>query len=272
MDTRRTLPWLLPVVWLIGCASSARGPEAPAYEPLILDQVVEIVRTTDRKPPVVILDLDDTLFDARSRTLPILKELAQDPVFKDHPEASKRLNEAKTGNLHYDLDRTFAELDIDDTVALEKATAFWAPRFFSNKYCALDSALPGAVAYVNRLHKLGAQIVYLSGRDTPRMRRGTLQSLKSAGFPSGKGTTLVLKPAKEMDDFQFKLDAFEAIGKLGMVVAAFENEPKNLNALGEAFPKAVLVFIDSRHSKSPDLPTTESHWIKDFSPAPTDGN
>lgn len=266
MNRSILLGWVL--FWVVGCASSPSAT-SPAHEPLILDQVAEFVRTADKsQPPVVVLDLDDTLFDARSRTLPILLELARDPVMKDHPEAAKRLAMAKTEELQYELDRTFAALGIQDVVALEKAKAFWVPRFFSDKYCAMDTALPGAVAYVNRLHKLGAKIVYLSGRDVPRMQRGTLISLKKAGFPTGKNTELVLKPTKEMDDFQFKLGIFEKIGKLGRVTAAFENEPKNLNALAEAFPKAVLVFVDTRHSKAPDVPTSEAHWVKDFSPAP----
>lgn len=260
----------LILLWLVGCASSA-PMERRSHDPVILDQVAEFVRTADKgAAPVVVFDLDDTLFDARSRTLPILQELARDPMMKGHPEGAKRLADAKLEMLQYELDRTFASLGIDDPGALEIAKAYWKPRFFSDKYCAMDAAIPGAAQYVNRLHKLGAKIVYLSGRDVPRMQRGTTLSLRQSGFPMGKNTELLLKPKAEMDDFQFKLEAFEKIGKRGRVVAVFENEPKNLNALGEAFPKAVLVFLDTRHSKAPDTPTTESHWIRDFLPVPGD--
>ncbi len=267
---RNSLTLSLILCWLIGCASAPTA-ERRLYDPLILDQVAEFVRTTEKpQTPVVVFDLDDTIFDARSRTLPILHELAHDPILRDHPQAAKRLSEAKLEDLRYELDRTFSALGIEDAVALEKAKTYWAPRFFSDKYCAADTPIPGAVAYLNWLHQLGARIVYFSGRDVLRMQRGTLLSLKKSGFPTGKRTELVLKPRPDVDDYAFKLGAMEKIQKLGRVTAAFENEPKNLNALGEAFPKAVLVFLDTRHSQAPDVPTAEAHWVKDFFPVPAD--
>ena len=44
---------------------------------------------------------------------------------------------------------------------LQKAQSYWLANFFSNAYAGTDKPNPGAVDYVNKLHDLGANIVYL---------------------------------------------------------------------------------------------------------------
>ena len=49
------------------------------------------------------------------------------------------------------------------------------------------------------------------------------------------------------------------------IVASFENEPRNLNALKAALPaNAISVFLDTRHSPAPDSPAPDAEWIGDF--------
>jgi hypothetical protein len=138
--------------------------------------------------------------------------------------------------------------------------------YFTGEYCLKDRQIPGAAAYVNRLKKAGAHIAYLTGRDIPNMKAGTETNMKALGFPLGKGTTLILKPSYNMDDLVYKKHAFAQIKKLGQVIASFENEPRNLNAMGTEFPKSILVFIDSEHSSAPDTVSEEAHWVKNFLP------
>lgn len=239
-----------------------------AYSSVVLDQVAEQVRTTDKKNhPVVIFDLDDTLFDGRTRTLSILHEFAANPqVQADYPDIAPRLAKAALSDMRYDAKDAFDQLNVHDDELLKKWKAFWSPRFFSDRYCERDEATPGAAAYVKRLLGLGAHIVYLTGRDVPRMQKGTLASLKKRDLPTGRQTSLILKPKAADDDLEFKRAAFASIAKMGQVVAVVENEPKNLNAMGEAFPKAILVFLDTQHSKAPDAVTPEAHWVKNFVP------
>lgn len=269
--------YLLALLFLVSCSSQPPAPVidpvaaagAPTYSSLVLDQVAEHVRTHDKKAPrpVVLFDLDDTLFDVRTRNLPIFQAFAADAEMKKRfPEATAKLERAKLADMRYEANAVFAQLDVRDIEALETFKAFWKERFFSNA-CANDDVFPGAVAYTHRLHKLGAHIVYMSGRDIPNMKKGTLQALTKRGFPM-KNTTLVLKPEAKHDDFAFKQDAIAKVKALGTVVAAFENEPRNLNMMGEAFPKAVLVFLDTQHSPAPDAVTQEAHWVKNYLPTP----
>lgn len=75
---------------------------------------------------------------------------------------------------------------------------------------------------------------------------------------------LMMKPTKEMDDLQFKKDAFQSISELGVVVAGFENEPANINAMRARFPEAHMVFLDSIHSKKPDVVADGVFWVRSF--------
>jgi hypothetical protein len=215
--------------------------------------------------PVVLLDIDDTLTDSRTRTAPILRALAQDPGFQARfPQAARRMASAVPYQMHYELADSLKELGVTDPEALKEATAFWMPRFFSNA-CAGDQPLPGAVGYARWLVSQGATLVYLTGRDSPRMGAGTVHGLKWHGFPVGAPqTVLMMKLDKDQDDVVFKKQAFERVRALGPVVAVFENEPRNINAMHEAFPRALPIFVDSQHSNKPDMPASGVFWVRDL--------
>ncbi len=121
-----------------------------------------------------------------------------------------------------------------------------------------DTPLPGAVAYVQRLHGLGAHVVYLTGRKAAA-EAPTRGALVAAGFPVGERTTLLCKPdpapgEPKLETAEWKgLTARGAVAGLGAVVAAFDNEPVNCNALRAALPGAArLVFLDTLYK--PDSP------------------
>jgi hypothetical protein len=78
----------------------------------------------------------------------------------------------------------------------------------------------------------------------------------------GAAATLMLKPAKEMPDVEFKQEAFKIISQIGVVVAGFDNEPANVNAMEVEFPEAEIVFINTRHSNRPDQPFPSISWYQ----------
>ena len=91
------------------------------------------------------------------------------------------------------------------------------------------TAAPLVADIANQLVKAGAKIVYLTGRDVPRMQVGTLLNLKRNFFPiDSANAQLMMKPDPKMDDLLFKKQAFEEIKKMGVVVGVFENEPNGL--------------------------------------------
>lgn len=228
-----------------------------------ISQIQELIAGEDN--PVVIFDLDDTLFYSSSRSLVIFKELANAAHFKkEYPKLSALVGRIKLAQIKYDIKETLKDAGIEDSLFIEETLKFWKERFFTNKYVKEDLPVEGAKEYVHKLKNLGARIVYLTGRDHS-MREGTIESLKSSGFPyDGKNSILITKERFSIPDIEYKMAAFKTIEKLGSVVAFFENEPKNLNAMIEHFPKAVPVFLDIKHSPAPVRPSKKAIWIKDY--------
>ena len=208
--------------------------------------------------PVVVFDLDDTLINSRTRTVRILNEFSEQ-------QAVPELEHLEVAQIRYDLEDTFKELGLADDKLLALANVFWKTRFFTNEYAAKDRPVPGAAAYVRWLAGQGARIVYLTGRGENEMREGTLANLERNHFPLDDDTVvLLMKPDMKMDDTVFKVAAFARINKMGEVVGAFENEPRNINAMQTAWPDALAIYLDTIHSKKPDVPAPGVFWVRDF--------
>lgn len=239
--------------------------EAKTYRPEVLRETLarakEIYESGQR--PVVVFDLDDTLFESRPRTLRILREFAEEEKAR-FPELREKISRLKKEDIRYVLSETLGELGIQDSELIAAAAEFWKQRFFGSEYCAADPALPGAVKYVNEAHSL-ATVVYLTGRDG-KMQACTLEAIRRQGLPFGDGrSVLMMKSDTALDDLSFKKNAVPQIQTLGRVVGFFENEPVNLNWLSYLFGMEVsAVFVDTIHSPKPDQPNPSIPWVRDF--------
>ncbi|MBL7714823.1 MAG: HAD family hydrolase [Bdellovibrionales bacterium] len=216
-----------------------------------------IKKTQETAHPLVLLDLDSTLYEVEPRTHQILLEWIDSPQSTSFPIARDKVAKITRDHLGYSLKDTFSRLGLDlsfqeFSAAWENAKAFWQERFFNSDYLKHDIAYEGAAEFVNDIYKLGCEIVYLTGRDEPGMGRGTRQNLLRDGFPWEKPKThLLLKPTFEMDDLLHKKSAENYIRKHGTLVASFENEPLNLVSLSEIFPEAMHIFVDTICSDRP---------------------
>jgi phosphoglycolate phosphatase-like HAD superfamily hydrolase len=208
--------------------------------------------------PLVLLDLDSTLYEVQPRSLQILKEWLQTDEASEFP----RVKEALTGQLSlahigYSLRDTFSSLGLsldwaDARSACDAAKRFWGERFFTDDYLKYDRPYPGAVEFTRKLYALGSEIVYLTGRDDPGMGEGTKKNLIRDGFPWDIDRThLLMKPNTYLSDVEYKRGAADYIRKHGSLLASFENEPRNLVALYEVFPDAMHVFVDTVCSEHP---------------------
>ena len=218
--------------------------------PDTLQRVLELVRREandgDGLVPVVIFDLDDTLFDTRYRTLRILHEYAE-------AQQETGLEVAQPEQVHYDLEQTLAELGYDEAAraALQpKLRGFWVKRFFRDERLADDGVYPGAVDYVHELVAAGAQIAYVTGRKTPALAPSRAK-LEAEGYPVVgqhyffKPPTKPWEPKLETPVFKGQVAADE-LPELGEVVAAFDNEPENCNAFRANLPdQAIVVHLDT---------------------------
>jgi beta-phosphoglucomutase-like phosphatase (HAD superfamily) len=235
----------------------------------VLERCRELVK--DGTLPVVVFDLDSTLFDVSGRTLNILKEWLEHPESTPFPETRERLTALTPGEMRYSLEDVWQsrKIPLGDPPydhQLKHAKRFWKKRFFGNEYLVHDEPTPGAVEFVNALYRAGAMIVYLTGRDVPLMAFGTFDQLKSHGLPiEVERTRLILKPKRHLDDLGFKTGVARMVMGYGTVVASFENEPKNLVAMAQVFSADTMnVFIESVSSDHPAPVGKGIYRIREF--------
>lgn len=229
-----------------------------------LSEVIEIANSIDN--PVVILDLDDTLFYSSSRTMTIFKELSEEPNFKqNYPLEIDTIRNIKFEEIEYSIRDTLVNAGIENSSLIDKAEDFWKQRFFTNEYVKDDMPIEGSIEYVNLLLENSIKVIYLTGRDDS-MRSGTIDSLRKSGFPiDGTNAILITKKKFNTSDIVYKKKAFSEIDKMGNVIAFFENEPKNLNAMINYFSSdAISVFLDIKHSPTNITVNSKAFWITNY--------
>lgn len=242
-------------------------PAAVARQSDTLEALLSRVESVARDArPIVVFDLDDTLLSTDHRHVRILREFAL--ILNEEPatsEAAWRLARLQPGQLRYSIADSARAAGVRDERVLAGLRDFWFARFFKNEYLRSDEPVPGAADYCRHAAERGATVVYMTGRDTS-MGEGTLYSLSRHGFPSpdGNDVRLILKPRFDTPDLEFKTQALRELDELGCVTGAFENEPAHINLFHGAFPGAVNVFVDTKHSGKPITPHPALPWIRDF--------
>jgi hypothetical protein len=223
--------------------------------PKFLEDILKVARRAKgSKPPLkAIFDLDSTLFNVSPRITKIFHLFAeQDEIKKHFPEASKELLLLTPHDSDYGVRKTLTRIKFrspgDDFIM--ELVEFWKKHFFSSEFLDIDVPYPGAKDFVQSLHDAGADILYLTGRDIPRMLEGTLKSLKKNGFPLNKDHgNVFLKPSIEVGDGEFKRDFFLKLNRDPGEVWFFENEPKNIDLVLTHCPHIKVVFVATVHSE-----------------------
>lgn len=215
--------------------------------------------------PIVVFDLDSTLFSTAARNFRILTEFVE-----THGRGDSHLTSifASLGeqDMRWNVRDDLRRHGFADEALLGRLRDFWASRFFSDRYLLYDRPMPGAVAYVHACHDRGALVYYLTGRHVGGMEIGTVRALTQHGFPFWRGRCVVhLKPSTEMGDRAFKDDALADVRSYrGEVVATFENEPGNANMFLRGFPGALHFLMLTIHSPDAEAPLPELIACKDF--------
>lgn len=246
----------------------------PMKGPEVLREVIRRVEKVrdGGKLPIVVFDLDSTLFDVTRRSYEILREWLQHPENHSYQETVEALKDLSHTDFRYSLQDVWEARKVsheDEPYAshFKLAKNYWRKRFFGNEYLIHDEPTKGAVEFVHQLYERGAKIVYLTGRDVPLMSFGTFDQLKSHRLPiEAERTRLILKPKRHHDDLDFKGGAAATIKSWGTVVASFENEPKNLVAMAQVYDKDTMnVFIHTVSSDHPAPVGQGIYRIDDFS-------
>lgn len=211
--------------------------------------------------PVMVFDLDSTLFNTAGRHLAILRSFAEvEPVIR--PIVDGLVHE----DFSWRVDDPLRDRGFHDEAVLQRLTRFWFERFFHDDWLQHDLPNLGAVSYVQAAHRAGALVYYLTGRHVGGMERGTMDTLLSRGFPVYTGRTLLhLKPDFHAEDKAFKKVALDQIRSFnGEVVATFENEPGNANLFLDAFPEGDHFLVGNVCSPDGDAPADGLIVVPDF--------
>jgi hypothetical protein len=232
----------------------------------VLARILERCAPADGQRPVIVFDLDGTLMDNRPRTALILRELG-DAWAPTYPALTAKLRAVTSADLAYLIGDSLVKLNIAerDTAMYGEAEGFWKARFFTDEYLKHDIALAGAAKFAHTCYERGANLVYFTGRDLPKMSLGSFQSLRDLGFPIGvPGTELVLKPDFDTPDELYKRTWGPRLGRAGKVVAVFDNEPANCNNLLHIYEGCDSVFIDTQHYPGAPALDPKVHILGDF--------
>ena len=260
------LKWLL-----VGCLMFIPAvTSAQTTNPL--DEIIAQVKTGFRQQsrPTVIFDVDGTILDIRPRVLKIVHEYAREELQKVRPQLSEQVLKMDVADIQYAIADTLKNGGISEDALITNGSIFWAERFFSTDYLINDVPNKGVLEFVRKLYASGARIVYLTGRDQPRQLEGTIRVLQKFGFPVGlQGTELIMKPTSTMPDAIFKQRITSYLRSTGKVVAAFDNEPANVNVYRRAFGSdTISVLFETLHSPNPP-PLIDGVYRLDSFEAPT---
>jgi len=181
-----------------------------------------------------------------------------------YPEETEKLKNLKRKDIVWGLKQNLKKVGIEPSEKFMKEIfEFWYERFFSNDYI-IDVPIKGSVHFVNKAKNIGFEIIYLTGR-FESMRKGTIENLEKNNFPiNDKNKSLIMKPSDEISDHEFKHLAMEEIKKYGYILAAFDNEPINVNIFKEHLPNSEVFFVETNHSLNPPNLKDSIHTINNF--------
>ena len=228
--------------------NSMRPPPLPHQTNLLRGVLSRIASAVEQggPTPLVVFDLDATLYDNRPRTLEILMEY-REQILDTRPDVAEPLGALTSERIEYLLSDTLRGCGVTRADVVADVTRFWHERFFTDAYCQHDAPVEGAPEYVRACYEAGAIVVYLTGRDIPGMMLGTISSLRDCSFPIGiAGTELVLKPDANLPDESFKRGALPTLDRVGDIVAFFDNEPANTNLAKAMYPGATVVLLETQ--------------------------
>ena len=231
-----------------------------------LSELLRRIHNHQGQKPVVVFDLDSTLFCTGTRTLIIFDEFA-----RDMPHVRLFVRKMNPLAMQWDKSIEMKNVGFDDEELYQQFEKYWQDRFFRNEYVVYDIPMPGAADYVWQVHNADALVIYLTGRDEPGMGKGTRESLAKYGFPTeDDGANLILKQNFDQSDEAFKQGAIDTIRAAGPVLGGFDNHPGLINILHRSFPDALMVHVDTIFPQDapplePDIPQ-----IDGFLPADRD--
>lgn len=237
-----------------------------------LQKVIPAIKS-ENLLPIVVFDLDDTLFSTARRNLTIIQNFAADQG-DQFPDFAKVAAKLSLSDMNWSVKFALTQAGLDaNSASIAPFITYWGNTFFTDDYASLDLPNPGAVDFANACHDAGAMIFYLTGRHIgdPGLKNGmglgTALDFTNRGFPFWKGRCeLKLKKEKTQTDVDYKSEALAEINSLkGTVVATFDNEPGNSVLFNQHYPNALNFWVKTTWNPNDKVSTEGLNVISDFS-------
>jgi hypothetical protein len=231
---------------------------SPGEQTRILRSALEAIGPQRR---AAAFDLDSTLLVNKVRQARIVREWG---ALHDQRLTSCKPEHVVSWDLR-DTAKLCGLTEQEAEAAYPAMKEFWRDRFFTSEYCADDTPVDGARDYLQAVLRRGGEILYVTGRHE-EMGPGTVESFRRAGFPlpDGEKVQLWLKPKLADDDDQWKEICHRRMAELRTLACAFDNEPTHVNAYKRSFPDAVVVHLDTDHSRRPVMVLDSIPSVRDF--------
>jgi|GEM_PF-917074 len=199
----------------------------------------------------VVFDLDNTLFDARFRTLEVARAydaangtrhfsgLTPDLVGLDGTETCKRLG-----------------LPEDVAAAFQK---HWNVEFWNGHTMKFDTPIPSMVKLAHEAKAAGADVVYLTGR-IEKLAPHSLAQLVRAGLPDATADHLFSKPDLKSRTGEYKAAQLDVWQAAGVHIGFFVTEGRrDIGTIQKTNPDVPCVLLRCSlepldHAINPDTP------------------
>lgn len=218
---------------------------------------------------ILVFDIDSTIFNVSPRNQGILDLFTsiysrKFPLLQE-PELKIELHYKDWGLRPYlkALEINCSAKPEQKSMLIKEAKSFWNRHFFTGTFLSCDRPYPGVLSLIKFLSTIPLfEIYYLTGRDFTRMRKATLEQLKSWRLPLEKDGSLITKPSKNLYDNFYKEKELKRLIHQNphKTIYFFDNEPSVFKSC--LFPeekKYHPIFIESTHSER-SLP--DKNWSK----------
>jgi hypothetical protein len=132
-----------------------------------------------------VFDIDNTLMDTRHRTLAIARDF-------DARNGTSHFKQLTVDKIGLDARATCARLGCDAKTS-EAFHRYWEVEFWNARNFVHDQPMPEIVRLAKAAHQAGAEVVYLTGRNSGLTDTSVAQ-LKRAGLPNADAEHLFSKP------------------------------------------------------------------------------
>jgi len=264
----KALIWVLSFVLPLSSVIAAE-PKAEAFRQMVIQAYLYADQSA------FVFDLDETLVDSTPRRFAatqdvVAKVCAREPAHPDCPALrAVTLRGLYQMQNRYDEEGYLRLAGVQDEAMIERVSRETFARYLSGDYILEEDRLyAGAREFVLDLKKRNAKVFFVSSRSIERQYDPTLEFLKRRGLlADGEENLLYLKPDSERS-LDFKRRAVQAIGRRmkrvgGQVDGIFENEPENISAWVQVFPRAKAFFVEGAYQHEGPIPM-KAVLLRDF--------